>query len=34
MIDWPAILAGTDRDFLVTDGSTLSREYCRAVPLG
>jgi predicted acylesterase/phospholipase RssA len=32
-IDWPAILAGTDREFLVTDASTLSREYCRAVPL-
>ena len=33
-IDWPAILAGTDRDFLVTDASTLSREYCRVVSLG
>jgi hypothetical protein len=25
--------AGTDREFLVTDASTLSREYCRVVPL-
>lgn len=33
-IDWPAILAGTDREFLVTDASTLSREYCRVVPVG
>ena len=33
-IDWPAILAGTDRDFLVTDASTLSREYCRVVSVG
>ena len=33
-IDWPAILAGTDREFLVTDASTLSREYCRVVSLG
>jgi predicted acylesterase/phospholipase RssA len=33
MIDWPAILAGTDREFLATDASTLSREYCRVVPL-
>jgi predicted acylesterase/phospholipase RssA len=32
-IDWPAILAGADREFLVTDSSTLSREYCRVVRL-
>jgi predicted acylesterase/phospholipase RssA len=33
-IDWPAILSGTDREFRVTGASTLSREYCRVVPLG
>lgn len=32
-IDWPAMLAGADREFLVTDASTLSREYSRVVPL-
>ncbi len=32
-IGWRAILDGTDREFLVTDASTLSREYCRVVPL-
>ncbi len=32
-IDWPAILDGTDREFLVTDASTLSQEYCRVVAL-
>jgi hypothetical protein len=29
----PAILAGTDREFLVSDAPTLSREYCRVVRL-
>jgi len=33
-VDWPAILAGADREFLVTGASTLSREYSRVVPLG
>jgi hypothetical protein len=31
-IDWPSILATTDRRFRVTDDSTLSREYARALP--
>jgi uncharacterized protein len=33
-VDWSAILAGADREFLVTGTSTLSREYSRVVPLG
>jgi predicted acylesterase/phospholipase RssA len=28
-VDWPAILDGSDDRFLVTDASTLPREYCR-----
>jgi uncharacterized protein len=31
-VDWPAILDGSDERFLVTDASTLPREYCRIGP--
>jgi predicted acylesterase/phospholipase RssA len=31
-VDWPAILDGSDDRFLVTDASTLPREYCRIGP--
>ena len=31
-IDWVAILDGADERFLVTDASTLPREYCRIGP--
>jgi len=31
-VDWPAILDGTDARYLVTDASTLPREYCRLGP--
>jgi predicted acylesterase/phospholipase RssA len=31
-VDWPAILDGHDDRFLVTEGSTLPREYCRIGP--
>ncbi len=31
-VDWPAILAGRDTRYLVTDQTTLPREYCRLGP--
>lgn len=31
-VDWPAILEGRDDRFLVTDATTLPREYCRLGP--
>ncbi|HEX7172469.1 MAG TPA: patatin-like phospholipase family protein, partial [Candidatus Limnocylindria bacterium] len=31
-VDWPAILDGTDQRYLVTDATTLPREYCRLGP--
>ena len=31
-VDWPAILDGSDDRFLVTDATTLPREYCRLAP--
>ena len=31
-VDWPAILEGRDARFLVTDSTTLPREYCRLGP--
>jgi len=32
VVDWPAILAGRDERFRVTDATTLPREYCRLSP--
>jgi len=32
VVDWPAILAGRDERFRVTDATTLPREYCRLGP--
>jgi predicted acylesterase/phospholipase RssA len=31
-VDWPAILAGSDARYRVTDATTLPREYCRLGP--
>ena len=31
LVDWPAILAGTDTSFLVGPGETRPEAYCRAV---
>jgi uncharacterized protein len=31
-VDWPAVLAGRDERFRVTDESTKAREYCRVEP--
>ena len=31
-VDWPAILDGSDERYLVTDATTLPREYCRLGP--
>lgn len=30
-VDWPAVLSGTERSYVVTDSKTLPRDYCRAL---
>jgi len=33
-VDWPAILAGTDEEFLVRPGETRPEAYCKAIATG